>query len=161
MLACSITFPPRTLAIGHTFGYTFDLPKPDNAGNRSSKAKQKPSHKPPRKNTSKSPQRATSRVGKSVTRPKPSPAEVEAKRGKRLKYDRRRKQPEKRKEYERRRAQVQRQKDKEIGLCKSCPSPAIPGRTRCQSCADKHQESKRHSEDRQRAMAGQKPTEGL
>ena len=139
---------PHEWAIGHTFEYTFDLAKPDNAGNRSTKAKQKPSRKPQRKNTSKSTQKA----GKPARRPEPTPAETEAKREKRLEHDHRRNQSEKRREYHRNRAQEQREKAKELGKCRNCSKPAILSQTRCPRCAEAHRQSRRLSDARRRAM---------
>ena len=37
--------------------------------------------------------------------------------------------------YRRRHEQERRLKAKELGLCRDCPNPAIPNRTRCETCA--------------------------
>ena len=147
--ACSRTAAPHGWAIGHTFEYTSDLPKPDNAGNRSTKAKQKPSRKPQRKNTSKSTQKA----GKPAHCPEPTPAETEAKREKRLEHDRRRNQSEERREYNRSYAQEQRRIAKEASKCRDCSKPAIPGQTRCPTCAERHRQSRRRSDAKRRDTA--------
>ena len=41
------------------------------------------------------------------------------------------------------RAAENRSKLKEAGLCKDCRQPAIPGQTRCPSCAGNHRQSRR------------------
>ena len=40
---------------------------------------------------------------------------------------------------------------KAIGKCKHCPQPAIPGQTRCESCAEKHRISRRKNDTDRRA----------
>lgn len=42
--------------------------------------------------------------------------------------------PRHKREKERERAETRRS----LGLCANCPSPARPGKTRCQPCADAH-----------------------
>ena len=72
-------------------------------------------------------------------RVKPTPAEVEAREQNRHEYEQRLE----RKEYKRRHTQAKRQEAKEMGLCKGCRNPAISGQTRCETCAEKHRESRR------------------
>ena len=81
-------------------------------------------------------------------RPEPTPAEVEARKENRREYERKRAQTPERKEYRRRLAQAHREKAKEIGLCKDCPNPAMPGQTHCPTCAEKKQVSRRQAEKR-------------
>ena len=87
-----------------------------------------------------------------------SPAENEAKREERLEYDRTRSQRPERMEYRRLREQIRRQRAKALGLCRSCSNPAIPGQTRCLTCAEKHRQSRRVNDARRRAMDGEAAT---
>ena len=55
-------------------------------------------------------------------------------------------------EYNRRLAQEQRQKAKELGKCRNCTEhTAIPGQTRCPTCAEAHRQSRRLSDAKRRA----------
>ena len=64
-------------------------------------------------------------------------------------------------EYNRRLAQEQRQKAKELGKCRDCTKhTAIPGQTRCTTCAEAHRQSRRQSDARRRALAKGSTTEG-
>ena len=127
--------PPR--AVGHTFEYTFPLPKPNNAGG-GPPAREKKSRKENRKPTPNSHPKKTT----PPRRPEPTPAEVEAKHQERQEYDRQRSQTPERKEYRRLLAQEKRQKTKSLGLCRDCPNAVIPNQTRCETCAAKHQASR-------------------
>ena len=55
-------------------------------------------------------------------------------------------------EYGRLRAQEKRRKAKELGKCRTCSNQAIPGQTRCPTCAEKHREYKRRSRTKRRDM---------
>ena len=70
---------------------------------------------------------------------------------KRVEYDRARSQTPERKEYRR---QHQRKLDKiakETSNCVSCPNLAIKDQTRCETCAEKHRQSGRRSEEKKKA----------
>ena len=70
---------------------------------------------------------------------------------KREEYDRARSQTPERKEYRR---QHQRKLDKiakETSKCVSCPNLAIKDQTRCETCAEKHRQSRRRSEEKKKA----------
>ena len=56
--------------------------------------------------------------------------------------DQKRAQTPERKELQPRAAQARRDEAKSLGLCKDCPNPAVPDRTRCETCAAKHQASR-------------------
>ena len=129
------TVSPLPRAVGRTFEYTFPLPKPQNAGGGPKKAKKPPVQKPPRKPKVKKPStKATPKAPKAERRPEPTPEEVEAKKQARREYDKKRDQTPERKELQRRVAQARRDEAKRLGLCKDCPNPAVPNRTRCESC---------------------------
>ena len=51
----------------------------------------------------------------------------------------------------------QRQKAKLLGKCQNCSKPAIPGQTRCFSCAEQHRQSRRGSDAKRRAAAKAMP----
>ena len=63
-----------------------------------------------------------------------------------------RSQTPERRAYRRRYAQQKRERQKSLGLCRDCSNPAIPGQTRCTTCADKHREYKRRSNATRRNM---------
>ena len=57
-----------------------------------------------------------------------------------------------RKEYQRRFSRKQRQTAKETGTCRQCPNPAIPGRTRCESCAVQHKVHRRRRDTERKSQ---------
>ena len=134
--------PARVGAIGYTFEFTFPLPEPSNAGGRPAKRK-KPSRK------------ATPKARQSKDRPELPLAEVEARRQEQLEYDRQRSTTPERREYNRLQAQERRRLAKESGLCRDCPNPAAPDRTRCESCAEEHRVGRRKNDAQRRAAAKQ------
>ena len=127
---------------GRFFQYTFKLPE----NNRRHRAK---TRKPPRKPTVRKPQKeAAPKTRQPKRRPEPTPPEVEAKRQKLLDYYRLKNQTPEYKERARLFAQEKRRKAKELGLCRDCPNPAIPGQTRCETCTEKHRTSRRQAKNR-------------
>ena len=58
----------------------------------------------------------------------------------------RRQQRPERQEAGRRSAQENRQRAKQLGLCRHCSAEAIPGQTRCETCAEKHRQARRKSD---------------
>ena len=117
--------------------HTFPLPR-----KRAAKKKQQPKrehrkatvtqHKPTGKETAKQ------------TRTKRTPEQ-------RKEYERTRNQTPERKEYQRQLRRKQAQIAKETGKCKSCPQTAIPGQTRCETCAEKHRVKRRRNDAERRA----------
>ena len=63
----------------------------------------------------------------------------------RSEYDRARNQTPERMAYYRQYRREHSQFAKETGRCKQCSSPAIPGQTRCETCAEKHRQARRKS----------------
>ena len=62
----------------------------------------------------------------------------------------RNKSPERR-EYQRHLAHERRQRAGELGQCQNCSKPAIPGQSRCETCAGNHRQSRRRSDAKRRA----------
>ena len=151
----------------HTFSQTILLPEPkrrgrkaktrsspemvkrpalNGKGSRSPSAspslkKEKPHHSP-------QPDKSRRETGSS------GPAAQEAKLLRRREYERARSKSPERMEYNRHLAQEQRQKAKELGKCRNCTEhTAIPGQTRCTTCAEAHRQSRRLSDARRRAAA--------
>ena len=79
-------------------------------------------------NTSKKPRRS------------PTPLELQERLEKRREYDKKRDQRPERLQSARDNQKRQRQRRKELGKCKVCPQPVIPGQTRCPSCAAKQRQ---------------------
>ena len=131
-------------AIGRTFEFSFALPESRNAAGIP-KAKKKQSRKNTQSLTTK---KATSKGRKPKPRVEPTPAKVEAKKENRRAYDRQRNQNPERKAYNRRNAVAQRNEAKSLELCIVCWAPAIPGETRCETCAENHRRYRRDAKDR-------------
>ena len=128
-------------AESHTFQYTIDLPL-RKSKKRKAKPKATKQPKPER-------QPKLKRAPKPTTQRTPLSPEERIQR--RQAYDRQRRNTSERQEYNRLYAQEQRRQAKQAGLCRDCPNPAILGRTRCETCAQKHNASRRASRARQQA----------
>ena len=76
---------------------------------------------------------------------------------KRGEYERIRGQRPERKEAHRQAQIKRRQRAREIGLCRSCNAKAIPGQTRCETCAEKHRAARRIYDSKRREAAKQAP----
>ena len=128
------------------FQYTIDLSVQKNRNSKppTRKPPQKPKvRKPPKKVV---PKERTPRTPK--PRVEPTPAQVEAKEENRRKYERKRRQTPERKELRRRIAQARRDEAKKLGICKDCPNPTVPDQTRCETCAEKHRQTRKRAEER-------------
>ena len=94
--------------------------------------------------------------------PSGTPEEItaaeEKKRVARREYDRKRTKIPERREKQRLLAQQRRRVAKETGRCKSCTEPAIPGLTRCETCAESHRQSGRRSDANSKAPVNAKAT---
>ena len=73
----------------------------------------------------------------------------------RREYERVRSQTPERKEYRRQLRRKQVRIAKETGKCKDCSNPAIPGQTKCETCAQKHRQRRRKDDANRRAKAKQ------
>ena len=71
----------------------------------------------------------------------------------RQEYERARNQTPERREYNRSYAQEQRRIAKEANKCRDCSKHAIPGKTRCEACAESHRQSRRRSDAKRRGTA--------
>ena len=139
---------PTPVGIHHAerqlFQYTIDL---TGRKNEKSKAKtQRTSRPEPQKTKAKPPaakQRKPKRDSTPVTHKAPVSPEKPVQH--RDAYEETRNKTTERREYLRIRAREKRKRAKESGRCRNCPNPAIPGQTRCPSCADKHRQSHRRS----------------
>ena len=60
-----------------------------------------------------------------------------------------------RKEYQRLHEQKKRERAKELGPCRNCSKPAIPGQSRCETCAEHHRQSRRRSDANRRAAVNE------
>ena len=130
-----------------TFQHTFPLPRRPRAGTKQTTRARKKLPKPKPKGDGKRP-------------PATKAKDPETARETRREYDQARNRTPERREYQRQLAQEQRQRAKELGKCRNCPEPAIPGQTRCTTCAEAHRQSRRQSDANRRAAAKEKPTTG-
>ena len=88
------------------------------------------------------PYRATHDSTARASKPRPKPATATSPSPDRREYERlRRKRPE-RMEAKKRTAQERRRRARELGLCRDCNDKAIPEQTRCETCAEKHRQSR-------------------
>ena len=137
------------MGVNHTerqvFQYTIDLNK------KSSKRRQ------PDWDEKKVPVKPIAKEQRRKPTPSKTPEEIAAVEEKRQvarrEYEQARNRNPERREYNRRYAQEQRQKAKELGLCRDCSKPAIPGKTRCTTCAENHRQSRRTYDAKLRATA--------
>ena len=120
-----------------------DRPRFTKAGKNKPGAEPKPgkAHKTQRVRNDKDPQATTV-----------SAAASPSKRGE---YERLRGQRPERKEAHRQAQAKRRQQAQELGLCRSCNAKAIPGQTRCETCAEKHRASRRIYDAKRRETAKQ------
>ena len=143
--------PPHGWAIGYTFEHTIYLPGPTNKGGGSPKRKESTG-------TGKALKKAAPGATKPKQRTSPDPALAEAKGQEQAEYERLRQQRPERKEANRRTGRERRQRAKNLGLCRNCGKPAIPGQTRCITCAENHRQSRRRSDAIRRAAAKEMAT---
>ena len=123
---------PHEWAIGHTFEFTFSLPKPANRGGHPHNWN-KPAVKTSRK--------ATPKARKPKPLVEPTPEQIEAQKEARRAYEQKRNQTPERKELKRRVTQERRDKARLLGICVVCGAPPIPDNIRCETCAEKHRVS--------------------
>ena len=89
---------------------------------------------------------------------KPGKTHAEPKHQSRQDYERTRRQNPERKEALRKYEQKRYERAKEQGLCRHCGEQAIPGQTRCESCAEKHrQQNRRRAAERKQRQAAEEP----
>ena len=110
----------------HTFQYTIDLSPPP----------KKKKTKPARKNKTKPAKKLPKPKVKKPPKQRVSITPEERALRKRA-YDQARSQLPHRRERNRVEAREGHRQAKELGLCRTCRSPAMPGQTRCQDCIEK------------------------
>ena len=103
------------------------------------------------------PQESSPQGTKPKQRTAPDPVQTEAKRQNQVEYDRQRKKSPERVEYKRLYAQKRPHRARELGKCRNCSKPAIPGQSRCETCAEQHRQSRRRSDAKRRAAAKAMP----
>ena len=123
--------PPHKWAVGTTFGWEFDFPITTNSAYELKPEPERKTRKPAKPKATptcapKTPKPATAKTANPKPAKKPKLVHLTA---------------EERKKRVRARAVERRRKLKEQGLCKHCRQPAIPGQTRCSSCAQKHRQA--------------------
>ena len=111
------TGSPTKHGESHTFQYTIDLSPPPKKTKTKPARKAKPKvTKPPKQRVSITPEERAQR---------------------RQAYEQARNQLPHRREQYRVEAKERHRQAKELGLCRTCQSPAVPGQTRCQDCIEK------------------------
>ena len=130
-----IAFPgssPMGMDLGesHTFQYTIDISPPPK------KTKTKPARKAKVK---KPPKPKVTKAKPKVKKPPKQRTRItpEERAQRRRAYEQARSQLPHCKERNRVEAKERHRQAKELGLCRTCPSPAMPGQTRCQDCIEK------------------------
>ena len=119
------------LGESHTFQYTIDISPPPK------KKKTKPTKKPKVK---KPPKPKVTKVKPKAKKPPKSRIRLspEERAQRRRAYEKARSQLPHRRELMRRQKNKRHRQAKELGLCRTCRNPAVPGQTRCQDCVEKH-----------------------
>ena len=80
----------------------------------------------------------------------PKPASGASKSQSRKEHDRLRSQRQERKETFSKAARDARQRAKQLGICRHCRDQAIPGQTRCETCAENHRVARRKNDAERR-----------
>ena len=124
------------------FEHTFPIPGRTRAGTKQTKRAKKKLPKPKPKGDRKRPPATKSK-------------DPETAREARREYEQVRSQHPERKEYQRLHEQKKRERAKELGLCRNCSKPAIPGQSRCETCAGNHRQSRRRSDANRRAAVNE------
>ena len=157
--------PPPKRVEGRTFEFSFPP-----AGHRPEQKEQLQSRRSRQEYCTKDPENPTAgtsgsqKPGRRVPQPNGNSAHRETPAAQagdthqdRWEYEQARDKSPERIEYQRQVAQEQRQRAKELGLCRHCSKPAIPGQTRCTTCAEGHRQSLRRSGAKRRAAAKAMP----
>ena len=132
--------PPQKRVEGRTFEFSFPLP--GSAQHKTKSAATPPSKsRRPRKKAS-----STSGNVQGCSKNKTSRKTLADKAQARREYERTRNKTTERMEYHRLHQKKRGQEAKVLGLCTSCRRPAIPGQTRCETCAEAHRQSRRRNE---------------
>ena len=131
-------FSPALSSKRILFQHTFPLPGRPRAGTKQTKRARKKLPKPKPRGDGKRPP---------ATRAKDPETAREARR----QDEQARNRTPERREYRRRYAEEQRQRARLLGKCQKCNKPAIPGQTRCPTCARNHRQSRRRSYAERRA----------
>ena len=125
------------------FQYTIDLNK------------KRPRRRQPDRDEKKAPIKTTAREQLRKPAPSKTPEEIAAAEEKRQvarrEYDRQRNKSPERVEYQRLYAQKRLHRARELGKCRNCSKPAIPGQSRCETCAEQHRQSRMRSYAERRA----------
>ena len=135
------TFPalsPKSIVFQHTF----PIPGRPRGGTKQTKRTRKKFPKPKPKGDGKRPP---------ATRAKDPETAREAHR----EYERARNRTPERREYRLRHAEEQRQRARLLGKCQNCSKPAIPGQSRCLTCAEANRQSRRRSDAKRRDSSEQ------
>ena len=134
MVLLTVQSGPHTLTEERTFQHHFEITRPESKKKPKIVGKPKPKKEKPRK------------------APTPKRTPEEQREARRL-HERARNRTPERREHRRRYAEEQRQKAKLLGKCQNCSKPAIPGQTRCFSCAEAHRQSPGRSYAERKAAA--------
>ena len=127
---CLVRSIPAEHGESHTFQYTIDLSPPPK------KKKTKPARKA---KVTKPPKPKVTKAKPKVKKPPKQRTRItpEERAQRRRAYEQARSQLPHRRERNRVEAKERHRQAKELGLCRTGPSPAMPGQTRCQDCIEK------------------------
>ena len=128
-----VEVPPHKWAVGTTFEWGFEFPITTNPAYEPEPASTRKTAKPANLKPTPTPthaRKASKAAPVQTTKPEAS------EKPKRVRLT-----PEQRQEQARARAVENRSNLKKQGLCRDCKQPAMPGRTRCTSCAENHRKS--------------------
>ena len=83
---------------------------------------------------------------KRAKEPPPTPARGMTSPENRQEYERLRRQRPERQEAHRKAEKERRQRSKQLGSCRHCGNEAIPGQTRCETCAERYRQAQRRND---------------
>ena len=144
-------FPPKRVE-GRTFEFSFPLPGSAQYKTKSVVTPLSKSRQPRKKASS------TSGDAQECSKNKISSKTLSEQAQARHEYERTRSKSPERMEYRRLHQKKRVQDAKVLGLCTRCRRPAIPGQTRCETCAEAHRQSRRRNDANRRAAAKQTAT---
>ena len=154
--------PPHEWAIGHTFEFSFPLPGRAQGKRDSSKAagpgkNTAPKTRPSGPTVLQKPERRVPQPNGNSDHQETPAAQAGDTHQDRWEYEQARNKSPERIGCQRLYAQKRPQRARELGKCRNCSKPAIPGQSRCETCAEAHRQSRRRSDAKRKAMAKAMP----
>ena len=137
--------PPKRVE-GRTFQFSFPLPGNNSTRKKSSDKNLATHGKKGKKTAVPTPTRNSSKPSNGTSQSRPELTSGPSTSPSRKEYGNLRRQRPDRQKAQRKAAQDTRQRAKRLGLCRDYRDQAIPGQTRCETCAEKHRLARRKND---------------